>query len=303
MLLYIAVGLLAAASAPRAALSSPNPPAGGGHEQLAAAAAGCTAAAADATAAVVRDAKLVCGDAAADAALRTVLLRLEESEHASRTLAQLGFQTALDLQLLVAGGPEMGELMGELKASGLSLGGRVKVRLLIHDGGPAHLSPAHLPQPPPEATTASQDSRLPANIRLPAIVHDPTPLPPPPAEVKTANQESRPPPSRRALQDTSAGSGSLSTDTIAIVLTVLVGAAGSFVQAYTARRAEQAPVEQAREHHLTELKRQQGHQQMLAQTQRTDRWLDECCRPIMQCISNELLAYADAIRWCGGQHD
>ena len=45
-------------------------------------------------------------------------------------------------------------------------------------------------------------------------------------------------------------------------------------------------MEQAREHHLTELKRQQGHQQMLAQIQRTDRWLDECCRPIMQCISN-----------------
>ena len=141
--------------------------------------------------------------------------------------------------------------MTELKVSGLSLGGRVKVRLLIQ--GDAD-DPAHLP---PEAKAASsQDSHPPAA------------------------------PPRRALQDAPASSEGLSIDTIAIVLTVLVGAAGYLVQAYTARRAEQAQVEQAREHHLTERKRQRDHEQMLAQIQRTDRWLDECCRPIMQCISN-----------------
>ena len=87
------------------AASSPIHPAEGHAQPVAAA--GCAPAAASA-AAVARGARLVCGGAAADAALQAVLLRPEESEHASRTLARLGFHTALDLQLLVANGPEAG---------------------------------------------------------------------------------------------------------------------------------------------------------------------------------------------------
>ena len=93
-------------------------------------------------------------------------------------------------------------------------------------------------------------------------------------------------------------------DTIAIVLSVLVGAAGYLVQvdlpwgylvgfvpsciyalcvfcswfgpghwpqAYTARRAERTATEQARELHLSEQARQREHEQMLSQITRTDR--------------------------------
>ena len=78
----------------------------------------------------------------------------------------------------------------------------------------------------------------------------------------------------RQLQD-GAGQG-MSADTIAIVASVLVGAAGYLVQAYTARRAEQSTAVHAQELHLHEQTRQREHEQMLAQIGRTDRWLDDC---------------------------
>ena len=70
----------------------------------------------------------------------------------------------------------------------------------------------------------------------------------------------------------------MSVDTIAIVASVLVGAAGYLVQAYTARRAEQSTAAQAQELHLHEQTRQREHEQMLSQIGRTDRWLDDCAR-------------------------
>ena len=78
----------------------------------------------------------------------------------------------------------------------------------------------------------------------------------------------------RQLQD-GADQG-MSVDTIAIVASVLVGAAGYLVQAYTARRAEQSTAAQAQELHLHEQTRQREHEQMLSQIARTDRWLDDC---------------------------
>ena len=68
----------------------------------------------------------------------------------------------------------------------------------------------------------------------------------------------------------------MSVDTIAIVASVLVGAAGYLVQAYTARRAEQSTAAQAQELHLQEQTRQREHEQMLSQIARADRWLDDC---------------------------
>eukprot|EP01052_Picozoa_sp_SAG31_P074041 SAG31_NODE_33116_length_347_cov_1.451613_1_plen_73_part_01 len=53
-----------------------------------------------------------------------------------------GFQTALDLRLLRAGGAEAAELMDELRGGGISIGDRAKVRLLLgneHRGGDIHL--------------------------------------------------------------------------------------------------------------------------------------------------------------------
>ena len=66
----------------------------------------------------------------------------------------------------------------------------------------------------------------------------------------------------------------MSIDTIAIVLTVLVGAAGYLVQALIARREERAAADQAHELHVHEKTRQREHEQMVAQIARTDRWLE-----------------------------
>ena len=83
-------------------------------------------------AAVAEAAQQVCGGAPIEAALRSVHLRPEAAEDTGQMLVGLGFQTALDLQLL-AGGPEAAELLGELKAGGLRIGDRAKVRLLVED--------------------------------------------------------------------------------------------------------------------------------------------------------------------------
>ena len=66
----------------------------------------------------------------------------------------------------------------------------------------------------------------------------------------------------------------MSMDTVAIVLTVLVGAAGYFVQALTAWRRERAAAEEAQKLHVSEKTRQREHEQMVAQIARTDRWLE-----------------------------
>eukprot|EP01052_Picozoa_sp_SAG31_P057526 SAG31_NODE_17075_length_684_cov_1.299145_1_plen_67_part_00 len=64
-------------------------------------------------------------------------------------------------------------------------------------------------------------------------------------------------------------------DTIAIMLTVLIGAVGYILQAYLAQRQEKSSGAQAREMHMHEQIRQREHEQMAAQIQRTDRWLDD----------------------------
>ena len=75
---------------------------------------------------------------------------------------------------------------------------------------------------------------------------------------------------RRQLQD----EAGMSTVTIAIVLTVLVGAAGYLVQALTARRAERAAADQAQQLHVSEATMDREHEQMVAQIHRTDKWLE-----------------------------
>ena len=66
----------------------------------------------------------------------------------------------------------------------------------------------------------------------------------------------------------------MSMETVAIVLTVLVGAAGYFVQALTAQRGERAAANEAQKLHVSEQTRQREHEQMVAQIARTDRWLE-----------------------------
>ena len=85
---------------------------------------------------------------------------------------------------------------------------------------------------------------------------------------------------RRVQSEAAAGSDSLSMDTIAIVLSVLVGAAGYVVQAHTARRAERATAAQLHEQQEADASQERLHQQRVAQIDRTNRWLDDCCHPI-----------------------
>eukprot|EP01052_Picozoa_sp_SAG31_P040368 SAG31_NODE_5828_length_2306_cov_1.451744_2_plen_370_part_00 len=96
--------------------------------------------------------------------------------------------------------------------------------------------------------------------------------------------------SRRMLQGGDSSGSGISADTIAIVLSMLVGAAGYVVQARTARRAERAQEQQAHELHTAEQARQREHQMMTAQIERTDQALDQCCRPVLNDLGAMTLA-------------
>ena len=66
----------------------------------------------------------------------------------------LGIRTALDLQLLEVGGPEAEELFDSLKAGGLTVGARAKIRLLLQRGsGGGHTAE----QQPPDRAPHLQD--------------------------------------------------------------------------------------------------------------------------------------------------
>ena len=197
-------------------------------------------------AAVAEAAQQVCGGAPIEEALRSVHLRPEAAEDVGRMLAGLGFQTALDLQLL-AGGLEAAELLSELKAGGLPIGDRAKVRLLV--GDKMHHGRLASGADPAAATTRDDKQRQ---------QHQ---------QQQGGDNKSS---ARRQLQDETG----MSMDTVAIVLTVLVGAAGYFVQALTARRGERAAADEAQKLHVSEKTRQREHEQMVAQIARTDRWLE-----------------------------
>ena len=203
---------------------------------------------------IARTAQQLCGGLSVEKTLRSVRLQPRAVEQTAQLMLELGVRTALDLQLL-GGGPEAEELMGELQAVGLSLGDRAKVRLLIGDR--THLGRFAQLGIIMESSKSSTDS------------------------ARTSYKEDQFP---RLLQEKTESDGGMSMDTMAIVLSVLVAAAGYFVQAYTARRAERSVAEQAQELHTRELARQREHEQMLAQIARTDRALDDCCRPIQAAL-------------------
>eukprot|EP01052_Picozoa_sp_SAG31_P042362 SAG31_NODE_6703_length_1918_cov_1.219901_1_plen_477_part_00 len=194
------------------------------------------------------------------------LVRLEDDTATRRAAellsSELGIRTALDMQLLEVGGPEVEELFDSLKAAGLTVGARAKIRLLL------------LPPPPPkeEGAPPSSSSSWPAE-------------PGPHARGMPMDWQHQANGScadkGRGLQEAESPDTGMSLDTIAIVLSVLVGGAGYVLQAITARRAEHAQQEQDRGNHFAEMRRQREHEQMVAQIQRTDRWLDDCCRPII----------------------
>eukprot|EP01052_Picozoa_sp_SAG31_P018765 SAG31_NODE_1342_length_8700_cov_12.667829_12_plen_299_part_00 len=190
---------------------------------------------------VVRSAQKLCGGGALSvaASLQSVGIGGHRTGTTAELLAKHGFQTALDLRLLRAGGAEEAELMEQLRAGRISIGDRSKVRLLLGVDGSELLRGGSAHQ------QCGGSDRADAGFT-------------------------------RQLQD-GANQG-MSVDTIALVASVLVGAAGYLVQAYTARRSEQSTAAQAQELHLREQTRQREHEQMLSQIGRTDRWLDDCAR-------------------------
>ena len=154
---------------------------------------------------VAQAAQQICGSTPTGEALLSTRLEPEAADNVAQLLAGLGFRTALDLRLL-GGGPEAEELMGELQADGgrLSIGDRAKVRLLI--GNHVHLR--RLGAAPPQG---HGKMRWRIDVAVPG---------------QKGNEEAR----RRVLQGKTNSDDGMSMDTIAIVFTVLVGAAGCLVQ-------------------------------------------------------------------------
>ena len=79
-------------------------------------------------------------------------------------------------------------------------------------------------------------------------------------ELHTQASESRQSVPRMLQEQQAVGSGGMSLDTVAIVLSLLVGAAGYLVQAYTARRAERTTQENQHEMNFAETTRQREHE-------------------------------------------
>eukprot|EP01052_Picozoa_sp_SAG31_P036765 SAG31_NODE_4635_length_3081_cov_2.484574_4_plen_248_part_00 len=160
--------------------------------------------------------------------------------------SRLGIRTALDFSLVASDGAEAQELLEELRIARVSVGDRAKVRLLLRS------QPAACGEAVPDCHAAG-DAGSAARARPRSVIQ----------------------PQWRVLQTDNAEEG-MSLDTIAIVLSVLVGGAGYILQvrgaqfvalrqvtpdnciarwprqAVTARRAEQAKQEQDRENHFAE---------------------------------------------------
>eukprot|EP01052_Picozoa_sp_SAG31_P012309 SAG31_NODE_718_length_12607_cov_21.723937_1_plen_486_part_00 len=198
----------------------------------------------------VGEAEEVCGGMTVADALLSARLMLQPSaaEQVGSLLGAAGFHTALDLQLVGVSGVkrEAEELMDFLTQHRVSIADRSKVRLLMDGKGRPYMSIGGT-----RPQEIFQTSRL----------------------------------SRRQLQNSNGGD-SLSMDTLAIVLSVLVGAFGYLIQSYTARRGEAATAKLAHEQRESDATKQRLHQQMLAQIMRTDRWLDDCCRPIKVALDS-----------------
>ena len=151
-----------------------------------------TSAACDRAADIARAAQQLCGDVAIEEALHLVQLQPDTVRTLQPVLTSLGLRTVLDLQLL-AGGPDATALMQFISESDIAnIGELAKIRLLV--GDQEHLSRITFVE-----SVETGDWRPSSG----------------------SGQE------RRWLQED--GDDGMSIDTIAIVLSVLVGAAGYVV--------------------------------------------------------------------------
>eukprot|EP01052_Picozoa_sp_SAG31_P016320 SAG31_NODE_1076_length_10037_cov_8.357818_7_plen_156_part_00 len=154
-------------------------------------------------------------------------MQSDSAVQTSALLSSFGLRTTQDLQLL-GGGPEASELMEGIRDK-LSVGDRAKLRLLVGDH--AHLDRIVQGEKTPVLSRAHRESG-----HRPAV----------------SNKHRT---SLRLLQDRAAGDG-LSLDTIAIAVSVLIGAAGYVLQAYTSRRAERTQQQQDHANQVAEVRRQ-----------------------------------------------
>eukprot|EP01052_Picozoa_sp_SAG31_P001932 SAG31_NODE_65_length_28565_cov_8.402914_13_plen_248_part_00 len=170
---------------------------------------------------IARAAYQLCSGLPIEAALQSARLLPESARAVGQLLAGLGFSHALDLQLL-GGGEEAAELMEQLAEQEVSIADRSKIRLLVGDRDHfARLQPM---------TTASAAASAAKRLLLTTVhADDPSgdarPSSSQGAEEVESVRFSR---SRRRLQDAANAQqdSQISPDTIAIVLSVLIGAAG-----------------------------------------------------------------------------
>eukprot|EP01052_Picozoa_sp_SAG31_P031421 SAG31_NODE_3327_length_4408_cov_2.998669_4_plen_263_part_00 len=159
---------------------------------------------------LVRTAERMCSSAVGvEEALESVGVRRADGIFAAERLAALGFRTVLDLKLLaLAGGQEIDRLMVELGASGVTAGDRAKVRLLVV-GNPGE-----------------QNRGLSQGSQMWAAMNHNAGAPSCALEQQHGDDDAMKEAASRRLQI----GESLSLDTLAIVMSVLVGAAGYVLQ-------------------------------------------------------------------------
>eukprot|EP01052_Picozoa_sp_SAG31_P013756 SAG31_NODE_836_length_11643_cov_3.389813_6_plen_226_part_00 len=158
---------------------------------------------------VRRQVEQLCGGLSVADALRVV--EAVEIDAARLLLDEHGLQRVMDLRLLAAVSDEGIELMEQLRIGGISIGDRSKVRLLL-DGG----------------ATESAAAQIVRKAEVPSVSRTKTA---PDGKAGRVESEDEPFVHRRPRQLQGASeSGGLSTDTLAIVLSVLLGAVGYVVQ-------------------------------------------------------------------------
>eukprot|EP01052_Picozoa_sp_SAG31_P040710 SAG31_NODE_5965_length_2234_cov_75.918970_1_plen_422_part_00 len=177
---------------------------------------------------------------------------------------------------------EVAEVLAELKADGLGPADMAKVRLLVGDR--EHLRRLSADGPKPLASSHLGSHSRAENRNTGHSSHP---------EDQTGASRLISDRGRRKLQDSS--TSGMSVDTIVIVVSVLVGAAGYILQAHTARRAERAQEQQTQELHSAEQARQREHQMMTAQIERTHQALDRCCRPALEELGAIAVARASMV--------
>eukprot|EP01052_Picozoa_sp_SAG31_P001391 SAG31_NODE_47_length_30979_cov_41.708841_25_plen_366_part_00 len=195
----------------------------------------------------------------------------------------MDLRTALDLRVLAP--TEMAELFEELKANKVTLGIRSKIRLLL----------TH----PAQGDAAAAD-----DVDLQLLEHQQR------RHMQEEQQATLAPPGPKDAADDSM------FQNVIILVSVLLGIGGYMIQAWSAQKADAIASETAFGQEIAQTRRQREHEQvpaplsrlvafhtaasitvdadgfgqMVAQITRTERWLDQCCRPILSILTAHMIS-------------